>query len=82
MTFIQCYYKISKKRTVQILPTLHFTQFELFSGYRFLLIIIKIIIKIITYLCNGWIGCMNGTTSAPMSVLRYVVEKVKLFVPI
>ena len=28
--------------------------------------------------CNGWNGCMNGTTSMPMSVPRYVVDKVKL----
>ena len=26
--------------------------------------------------------CMNWTTSVPKSILRYVVEKVKLFVPI
>ena len=30
-------------------------------------------------ICNGWNGCMNGTTSAPLSVLHYVVDKVKLF---
>ena len=32
--------------------------------------------------CNGWNVRRNGTTSVPMSVLRYVVDKVKLFVPI
>ena len=36
----------------------------------------------VVYLCNGWDICMNGTTSAPKSVLRYVVDKVKLIVPI
>ena len=30
-------------------------------------------------ICNGWNGGMNGTTSAPLSVLHYVVDKVKLF---
>ena len=32
--------------------------------------------------CNGWNVCLNGTTSAPKSVLCYVVDKVKLIVPI
>ena len=34
------------------------------------------------HLRNRWNVCMNGTTSAPKSVLRYVMDKVKLFVPI
>ena len=33
-------------------------------------------------LSNGWNVGMNGTISAPKSVLHYVVDKVKLFVPI
>ena len=32
--------------------------------------------------CNGLMVCMNGTTSVPKSILHYVVDKVKLFVPI
>ena len=35
-----------------------------------------------TNACNGWVGYMNGTTSVPMSVLRCVVNKVRLFVTI
>ena len=31
---------------------------------------------------NSWMVWRNGTTSVPKSVLRYVVDKVKLFVPI
>ena len=34
------------------------------------------------HLSNRGNVCMNGTTSAPKSVLRYVMDKVKLFVPI
>ena len=32
--------------------------------------------------CNGRDVSMNGTTSVPKSILRYVVDKVRLFVPI
>ena len=34
------------------------------------------------YTCNGLDICMIGTTSVPKSVLHYVVDKVRLFVPI
>ena len=32
--------------------------------------------------CNRWNVCMKGTTSAPKSALRYIVDKVKLLVAI
>ena len=34
--------------------------------------------RVTPYICNGWDVCMNGTTRVPRSVLRYVVDKVKL----
>ena len=34
------------------------------------------------YICNGWDVRINGTTSMPKSVLRYVMDKVRLFVPV
>ena len=38
--------------------------------------------KVLDDICNGWDVCVNGTTSVPKSVLRYVVDKVRLFVSI
>ena len=41
-----------------------------------------LMLDLIGKIAGGDMFCMNGTTGVPKSVLRYVVDKFRLFVPI